>query len=487
MARYKNYNDGQHYFDIIDLENDLPADNRARIIREIINMVDVSSFDAHYNNDESGARANHVRMMIGILLLGFVRNITGSRSLVKYFETDLEFKYILAGNKGPDDSTIRLFRRRHVKELSNIFSVSVHLGSSLGMNDFGSLAIDGTKIQAYASLYETKDKEGLQKSIQLLSKRMGKTLARLNAAETQEEEDAFTRRLQNIEKRRAVLEDFQKLLEKEDDGTKKVNRVDPDARLMKKADGKSIIGYNAQVAVDCGEYGLIVAAEVSQDATDDNLLKEVADKAEEETGEKYDTILADSGYVNYESMARAAEEGRDILGPDKLFEKDMYETSKSGKYSKAQFSYDNGNDCYYCPAGQVLHFTNMVQGQTSDLLFVYENKIACAGCPQSSRCIGKEGTYRRIYRDYREMLKEKMRKRLVSNEGYLQYAVRSYVVEPAFGNIKQNRGFRQFYYRGLEKVITEWKLMCAGVNFSKIIAFLQGKDWKNLLQEAFSG
>ena len=87
------------------------------------------------------------------------------------------------------------------------------------MNDFGSLAIDGKKIQAYASLYETKDKEGLQKSIQLLSKRMGKTLARLNAAETQEEEDAFTRRLQNIEKRRAVLEDFQKLLEKEDDGT----------------------------------------------------------------------------------------------------------------------------------------------------------------------------------------------------------------------------------------------------------------------------
>ena len=59
--------------------------------------------------------------------------------------------------------------------------------------------------------------------------------------------------------------------------------MDPDARLMKKADGKSIIGYNSQSAVDCGEHGLIVAAEVSQDATDDNLLKEIADKAEEET------------------------------------------------------------------------------------------------------------------------------------------------------------------------------------------------------------
>jgi transposase len=316
---------------------------------------------------------------------------------------------------------------------------------------------------------------------------MEKTLERLNAAETQEEEDAFTKRIQNIEKRWAVLEDFQKLLEKEDDATKKVNRVDPDARLMKKADGTTIIGYNAQVAVDCGEYGVIVAAEVSQEATDDKLLNEIADKAYEETGKEYDTILADSGYINYESMAQAAEEGRDILGPDKLFEKDMYEETRSGKYSKAQFTYDNENDCYYCPAGQVLHFTTMVRGQTSDLLFVYENKIACAGCSQSSRCIGKGGTYRRIYRDYREMLREKIRERLLSNEGYLQYAVRSYVVEPAFGNIKQNRGFRQFYYRGLEKVRTEWKLMCAGVNFSKIIAFLQGKDWKNLLQEAFSG
>jgi len=61
------------------------------------------------------------------------------------------------------------------------------------------------------------------------------------------------------------------------------------------------------------------------------------------------------------------------------------------------------------------------------------------------------------------------------------------VVEPAFGNIKQNRRFKQFYYRGLEKVRTEWKLMCAGVNLSKIIEYLQGKDWKRLLQEAFSG
>lgn len=485
MARYKDYNEGQHYFEIIDLEKDLPPDNRARIIKEIIGAFDITEFDKNYNNDKAGAKAKHVRMMLGIILLGYLRKITGSRSIVAQFDTDLEFKYILSGSKGPDDSTIRDFRRRHVEELGKIFSMTVHLGSSLGMNDFGSLAIDGTKIQAYASLYETKNKKGLVKSINLLSKQIEKTIKRLNSAETEEEKDEFKKRLSNIEKRYGVLEEFKKLLEHEDDDKKKVNRVDPDASLMKKSDNKPIIGYNAQAAVDCGENGLIVSAEISQDATDDHLLKDIADDAEEETGEKYDTILADSGYVTYESMATAENDRRNILGPDKLYEKDLYETHKEGKYSKSQFTYDNENDCYYCPTGQILEFKRMTKGPTSDLLFVYENKVACAGCSKSSFCIGKNGTYRRIYRDYREMLREKMRERLNSNDGYLHYAIRSQVVEPTFGNIKQNRGFRQFYYRGFEKVRTEWKLICAGVNLGKIIEFVQDKNWQLGIQKAF--
>ena len=483
MARYKDYNSGQHYFEVIDLEKDLPSDNRARIIKEIISSFDISDFDKNYNNDRAGAKAKHVKMMLGIILLSCLRNIRGSRSIVAQFDTDLEFKYILSGCKGPDDSTIRDFRRRHVKELGRIFSMTVHLGSSLGMHDFGSLAIDGTKLQAYASLYETKNKKELHKSINLLSKQMERTIKRFNSAETDEESDEFKKRLSNIENRQAVLEDFQKLLEdKEDD--EKVNRVDPDARLMRKSDNKAIIGYNAQAGVDCGDHGLIVSAEISQEATDDHLLKEIADNAEKETGEKYDTVLADSGYVTYESMATAENEGRTILGPDRLYEKDLYETHKKGTYSKSKFTYDNENDCYCCPAGQILEFKRMIKGPASDLIFLYENKIACAGCPKASLCIGKNGKYRRIHRDYREMLRENMRERLNSNEGYLLYAIRSQIVEPTFGNIKQNKGFRQFYYRGFEKVRTEWKLVCSGVNLNKIIEFLQGKDWKLFIKEA---
>ncbi|MCC8955198.1 transposase [Bradyrhizobium sp. Pear77] len=41
-----------------------------------------------------------------------------------------------------------------------------------------------------------------------------------------------------------------------------------------------------------------------------------------------------------------------------------------------------------------------------------------------------------------------------------RYRFRKQIVEPAFGQIKQARGFRQFLLRGIEKVTAEWALIC---------------------------
>lgn len=482
MAKYQSYNTGQQYFDLINLENDLPEDNRARIIREIVCKLDLSSFDKNYNNDEKGANAKDVRLMLGILFLGHLRNITGSRSLKAMFSNDLEFKYIIGGSNPPDDSTIRHFRRRHVIELGEQFATVVHIGSALGMIDFGSLAVDGTKIQAYASLYETKNKKGLKKSIKLLSRKMGRALERADKAETDEERKEFDNRINNIQKRESVLNEFQELLEDCSDD-ENVNRVDPDARLMQKSDGKPIIGYNAQAGVECGEHGFIVSADISQDATDEELLEKTRDNAEENTGGKFDVTLGDSGYITYDTMEKAENDRRDILGPDRMYDADRFENNKKGKFAKSKFTYDNENDCYICPEKQELNFRRMMELKNkSPLLFVYHNKIACAKCKKASICISKNGKYRSIYRDYREMLRERMRDRLESNEGYLLYGKRSQTVETTFGNIKHNRGVRQFYYRGCEKVSTEWKMICTGVNLSKIVKFFQGKDWVDLLK-----
>ena len=47
-----------------------------------------------------------------------------------------------------------------------------------------------------------------------------------------------------------------------------------------------------------------------------------------------------------------------------------------------------------------------------------------------------------------------------------------HTVEPMFGNLKFNLGFRQFLLRGLKKVKGEYNLMCIAHNLKKIFKYV---------------
>lgn len=59
-----------------------------------------------------------------------------------------------------------------------------------------------------------------------------------------------------------------------------------------------------------------------------------------------------------------------------------------------------------------------------------------------------------------------------------------YTVEPVFGQMKQNRGFRKFLLRGKEKVNVEFLMMCVVHNIGKIEGFVkrEGKNLKEILK-----
>ena len=63
---------------------------------------------------------------------------------------------------------------------------------------------------------------------------------------------------------------------------------------------------------------------------------------------------------------------------------------------------------------------------------------------------------------------EQVRHKLRTVEGGAVYKLRKAVVEPVFGQIKEQRGFRRFLLRGLAKVEAEWKMICATHNLLKL-------------------
>jgi len=71
--------------------------------------------------------------------------------------------------------------------------------------------------------------------------------------------------------------------------------------------------------------------------------------------------------------------------------------------------------------------------------------------------------------DRREPLQQKMREKLLSEAGKAKYFKRQYTIEPVFGHLKYNLGYRSFLLRGLEKVNAEYQLMCIGWNLKKML------------------
>ena len=58
---------------------------------------------------------------------------------------------------------------------------------------------------------------------------------------------------------------------------------------------------------------------------------------------------------------------------------------------------------------------------------------------------------------FRERLR--MRDKMETDEAKKVYSLRKITVEPVYGNIKQNLGFREFLLRGQEKVKIEFNLV----------------------------
>lgn len=65
-------------------------------------------------------------------------------------------------------------------------------------------------------------------------------------------------------------------------------------------------------------------------------------------------------------------------------------------------------------------------------------------------------------------------RRLRTKRGKARYALRKQSVEPVFGQLKEERGFRRMSMRGIEKARGEFGFACAVHNFLKV--FRAGRD-----------
>jgi len=416
------------------LDEWLPPDHLSHFISDTVDQLDLSSFHDAYDLTRRGNQPYHPAMMIKVLLYAYSTGQFSSRRIARGLHEDVAFRSLAAGNY-PSHRTICDFRQRHLKDLEGLFVQVVRIARECKLVRLGTIAIDGTKIQANASRHKAMSYERMLSTEKALKQQIQDLLRRAEATDCSEsdKEEAQTsipaelairqKRLKTIQEAKARLEDRQKEQDRsrgrsEGDERKSKGKdgrpggmygrdfgvppnnaqesfTDSDSRIMRHGGGHYEYSYNCQAAVD-RESRMVVGVMVSNCAADAVHLIPVVEAVEATMGRQAKTVLADAGYRSEENFKHL----------------------------------------------EVAKIHPIVALGREDKVVAIDTKK----------------------RPYTEL----MRKRMASAPGRTAYKERKWIVEPVFGWVKRILGFRQMSMRGLPKAKAEWSLVCTVLNLKRM-------------------
>ena len=433
----------------------LPEGHLARFLLDVVSALDLSAvYKSYQDKDGRGQAAYAPEMMVRLLLYGYARGVYSSRKIQTRTFEDVAFRY-LSGDQHPDHATIAEFRTRHLDALSGLFMQALLLCSEAGLVKLGHVSIDGTKIKANASKHKAMSYKHMNETEARLKSEIDALLAA--AEKTDDEEDAQygkdrhgdelpvelarrESRLQKIAEAKAALEQDAeeraaqqraeaewKLAEREEEerraGKKKRGRKpqapDPDKAKPDDTAQRNFTDPESRIMPDGANKGSFVQGYNAQIAVDSASQVIVAAEVTQETNDK-----------------------KQLLPMIALIAANLKQTPE-------KVSADTG---YFSEA-------NVTDEQVKDVdLYVATGRDKHGVAVEASSDPPSPGA----------SPQDAMREKLRTEAGRAVYKMRKAIVEPVFGQIKEQRGFRRFSLRGKENVSREWKLVCAASNLLKL-------------------
>ena len=488
------------------LEEMIGPNHPARVVHQVIESIDIQPIMSKYKG--GGTSSYHPKMLLKILVYGYLSNIYSSRKLEAAVKENIHFMWLSAMGK-PDHNTINRFRSERLKDvLKTVFSQVVLLLSGSGHVDLQEVYTDGTKLEANANRYTfvwgksvKTNKEKMAKRLeglwayteQVAKEELGQQVADFTAitpqqvAETIDQIDTALQGKPVDKKMRQKLNYARKHWPAKLAGygqkqailgeRSSYSKTDTDATFMRMKDdhmqnGQLKPGYNLQLSTN---QQIITHYSIHQNPSDTTTFIPHFNEFEKLYNQLPQSITADAGYgseQNYEYT-----ETEQITGYIKYnhFHKELKEDKSKVDNIKnvRNLHYNKAQDAYYCPMGQPMKRIGTKNHTTSNgypqSYALYQAKN-CHNCPLRGSCHSQKGN-RVISVNHRlNKFKGQAKERLLSTEGIKHRKQRPCDVEAVFGNIKQNKGFKRFMLRGLAKVEVEMGLIALAHNLAKVAA-----------------
>lgn len=504
-ATFKPYDPNQISLLPPSLDELIPSNHVVRVVQNVIDSINIESIKKKYKG--GGSSSFHPKMMLKIIVYGYLSNIYSSRKIEQAVASNIHFMW-LAGMHRPDHNTINRFRSDKLKGvLKEVFAQVVLLMADQGLMDIKTVYVDGTKLEANANKYTfvwgksiKRNKEKIKSQLEELWKyaetvakeelmdndpttfpeldaeQVEKTISTINEAIKNKPVDKQVKQKLNYAKRNwpqnmAKYDEQEKILGERNSYSK----TDPDATFMRMKDdhmmnGQLKPGYNWQISTS-NQY--ILNYDIYPNPTDTLTLPHHIQQYKELYHKSPDVLVADAGYgseQNYDFMESEQIEAFVKYG---YFHKEQKtKKSKPGEEFKPEnLYYNQQGDYFICPMGQKMTRQGDIKSKTQSgfqqTYSVYKTGN-CNGCPLKGAC-HKNKTDRTIQVNWNlKRHKDKAREKLLSDQGVAHRSQRPVDVEAVFGNIKQNKNFTRFMLRGKQNVLIEAGLIALAHNLAKM-------------------
>ena len=509
MAKHQHYDYSQSVIAPIFLEDQLVPGTLEYAIHYIVEeRLNMSIFDARYQNDYTGRKSIDPKLLMKIVLYGYSRGMISSRSL-EYACQKITTFMALACNSTPDHSTIAAFVSSIDEEIEELFTMVLMICHEEGLLGGTHFSIDGLKLSSSASKEWSgtfddlkKKKEALRRKVQEIV-RENKDTDKKERSKLASDKKRLEKRIKKLSRQADRIEQFLAENEPKIGSTGKEiqsNVTDNESAKMATSHGVQQ-GYNANAMVD-DKNQIITSAQVFGSGTDTKAMAPMMEEAKKnleaagiEKPLEGKIISADTGYYSVENLEACEDEKVDAYVPDQQFRKrdvrfndaDRHRRSTDKRHHKykskkryfdvADFKMDEETGKLICPAGKALYIEsrNYTNAEGYKYIAYRAPKAACRSCKLRSKCLRNPKTEQRQVHILKEKrppsITDRMREKIDTPEGRKTYSKRLGIVEPVFGNIRSCKKMDRFTLRGKIKVNIQWKLYCLVHNIEKILNY----------------
>ncbi len=414
----------------VTLEELIPDDHVCRVIDAFVERLEMAELGfERAEAAETGRPGYDPRDLLKLYLYGYLQQIRSSRRLEGECRRNVELMWLL-GRLTPDHKTIAEFRRMHREAVAEAGGELIQFARQVGLVRGEWVAIDGSKFRAVSSARSVREREAVKRYLE-----------ELESADAQEEV---------VIDPRAVASALEKLRQ----------HPEAEARFMRTPNGKAP-AYNVQTAVDA-EHALIVAEQVTDQATDNRSLQPMAEAAQAAVGEPTMNVVADAGYSNGEQAEACEAKG---IVPHVPANRAVNNRGDGTLFDRKEFSYQPESDTFRCPAGETL--TRKQLSRKDRAVYYAGQPEVCGACALKSRCT--VGAQRFVSRHLHEAALQRMQQRATPEVMRLRRST----VEHPFATLKYRIfGHPRFLLRGLNGARTEMSLAVMVYNLKRMMKVL---------------